>query len=104
MIDGIDQLPLLLNGEGNGRRHYLFHYSGNDLKAVRMEEHKLHVIPGSRGGLPNYELYNITRDPGEKFGAMYNQLWAIVPFQRLVGSHKKLIREYPHRKIQSGLF
>ena len=104
VIDGIDQLPLLLNGEGNGRRHYLFHYSGNDLKAVRMEEHKLHVIPGSRGGLPNYELYNITRDPGEKFGAMYNQLWAIVPFQRLVGSHKKLIREYPHRKIQSGLF
>ena len=49
----------------------MFYYSGKDLKAVRMEDHKLHVIPGSKGGLPNYELYNIARDPAEKFGAMY---------------------------------
>lgn len=104
VIDGIDQLPLLLNGEGSGRRNYMFYYSGKDLKAVRMEDHKLHIIPGSRGGLPNYELYNITRDPAEKFGAMYNHLWAVVPFQRMVGSHMELIRKYPHRDINSGLF
>ena len=104
VIDGIDQLPLLLNGEGSGRRNYMFYYSGKDLKAVRMEDHKLHIIPGSRGGLPNYELYNITRDPAEKFGAMYNHLWAVVPFQRMVGSHMELIRKYPHRDVNSGLF
>ena len=104
VIDGIDQLPLLLNGEGNGRRDYMFYYSGKDLKAVRMEDHKLHIIPGSRGGLPNYELYNIARDPAEKFGAMYYHLWSIVPFQRMVGSHMGLIRNYPHRDIKSGLF
>ena len=104
IIDGIDQLPLLLNGEGSGRRNYMFHYSGKDLKAIRMEEHKLHIVPGSRGGLPNYELYNITRDPGEKFGAMYSQLWAIVPFQRMVGSHMQLINKYGHRDMKSGLF
>ena len=55
-----------------------------------MEDQKLHIIPGSRGGLPNYELYNIARDPAEKFGAMYSHLWAIVPFQRMVGSHMGL--------------
>ena len=104
IIDGIDQLPLLLNGEGNGRRNYMFYYSGKDLKAVRMEDHKLHIIPGSRGGLPNYEVYNIARDPAEKFGAMYHHLWAVVPFQRMVGSHMGLIRKYPHRNINSGLF
>ena len=104
VIDGIDQLPLLFNGEGGGRRNYMFYYSGKDLKAVRMEDHKLHVIPGSRGGLPNYELYNIARDPAEKFGAMYHHLWAVVPFQRMVGSHMGLIRKYPHRDIKSGLF
>jgi arylsulfatase A-like enzyme len=104
VIDGIDQLPLLLNGEGNGRRDYMFYYSGKDLKAIRMEDHKLIIVPGSKGGLPNYELYNLIRDPGEKFGAMYNHLWAIVPFQRLVGSHKKMIRKFPNRKIESGLF
>ena len=73
----------------------MFYYSGKDLKAVRMEDHKLHIIPGSRGGLPNYELYNIARDPAEKFGAMYHHLWSIVPFQRMVGSHMGLIRNYP---------
>jgi arylsulfatase A-like enzyme len=104
VIDGIDQLPLLLNGEGNGRRNYMFYYSGKDLKAVRMEDHKLVIVPGSRGGLPNYEMYNLLRDPGEKFGAMYSQLWAIVPFQRMVGSHMKTIKKNPHRKIKSGLF
>ena len=69
-----------------------------------MEDQKLHIIPGSRGGLPNYELYNIARDPAEKFGAMYSHLWAIVPFQRMVGSHMGLIQKYPHRDIKSGLF
>jgi arylsulfatase A-like enzyme len=104
VVDGIDQLPLLLNGEGNGRREHMFYYSGKDLKAIRMEDHKLVIVPGSRGGLPNYELYNLLRDPGEKFGSMYNHLWSIVPFQRMVGGHKQLIKKYPHRKIESGLF
>lgn len=104
VIDGIDQLPLLLNGEGRGRREYLFHYSGNSLQAVRMEKFKLHITAGTRGGLPNYELYNIQRDPGEKFGQMFNHLWAVVPFQNLVGRHMEYVRRYPHRRLESGLF
>jgi arylsulfatase A-like enzyme len=104
VVDGIDQLPLLLNGEGNGRRNYVFHYSGKKLAAVRLDDHKLHIKDGSRGGLPNMEVYNIARDPAEKFGAMYSQLWAIVPFQRTIGAHMQLIKKYPHRDIRSGLF
>lgn len=50
------------------------------------------------------EVYNITRDPAEKFGAMYSQLWAVAPFQQLIGKHRKMIAKYPHRKIKSGAF
>jgi arylsulfatase len=104
VIDGVDQTALLVNGEGHGRRNYLFHYSGNRLAAVRMEDFKLHILSGSRGGLPNMELYNVMRDPGEKFGEMFSQLWAVVPFQRLIGSHMGMIKEYPHRELPSGTF
>lgn len=104
VIDGIDQTPLILNGSGHGRRDYMFHYSGNRLAAIRMGQIKLHIIPGSRGGLPNMEVYNLTRDPGEKYGEMYSQLWAVVPFQRLIGAHNALIRKYPHRVLPSGTF
>ncbi len=37
-------------------------------------------------------------------GPMYNNLWAVVPFQRMIGSHMQKIRKYPHRDICSGLF
>jgi len=104
IVDGIDQTALLLNGNGHGRRNYIFHYSGNELQAVRMNQMKLHIKPGAKGGLPNMEVYNITRDPGEKFGAMYHQLWTVVPFQRLIQQHKALIKKYPHRVLPSAVF
>jgi len=47
VIDGIERLPLVLDGEGNGHRNYLFHYSGKRLVAVRMDEHKLHLKAGT---------------------------------------------------------
>jgi len=62
---------MVLNGRDHGRRNFIFHYSGNQLAAVRMENMKLHIKDGNKGGLPNMEVYNIIRDPGEKFGSMY---------------------------------
>ena len=104
VVDGLDQTALLLNGNGHGRRNYIFHYSGNRLAAVRMDNMKLHIKPGSQGGLPNMEVYNITRDPGEKFGSMYYQLSYVVPFQRLIGKHRRAIEKFPHRKLPTGTF
>jgi arylsulfatase A-like enzyme len=98
VIDGIDQLPLFLQGEGHGRRDFLFHYSGSDLAAVRMGQLKMHLAQQSRGGLPNFELYNLKRDPGEKFGEMFNHLWAVVPFQNLIGKHRGQFQQFPHRQ------
>lgn len=104
VVDGIDQTALLLGGNGHGRRNYIFHYSGNRLAAVRMDNMKLHIKPGSHGGLPNMEVYNITRDPGEKHGEMFYQLWSVVPFQRLIQKHQMLNKKFPHRVLPSGTF
>ncbi len=97
ITDGVDQTALLLNGEGHGRRHYMFHYSGGELGAVRYRNHKV-VIKGNKGGLPDMEFYNVRRDPGERHGPLYSGLWAITPLQNLMRSHTARIQEFPHRK------
>ena len=69
-----------------------------------MGDIKMHIKAQSQGGLPNVEVYNIRRDPGEKFDAMYQYLAQVVPFQKLIAAHKKLIEKFPHRKLDSGEF
>ena len=96
IIDGIDQTPLLLLGEGHGRRHFMFHYSGGTLGAVRYNDYKVH-LHAAHGGLPGMDIYNIMRDPGEKFGKMYNYLFAVTPVQNLMKSHIQMINKYPNR-------
>ncbi len=96
VTDGIDQTALLLLGEGHGRRNFIFHYSGGILGAVRWEEFKVHILPGG-GSLPHMEMYNVMRDPGEKYGGMYHYLFAVTPLQNLIKSHQRLIQKFPHR-------
>ena len=96
VIDGIDQTSLLLLGEGHGRRHFMFHYSGGTLGAVRYKDYKVH-LHAAHGGLPGMDIYNIMRDPGEKFGKMYNYLFAVTPVQNLMKSHIQMINKYPNR-------
>jgi arylsulfatase len=96
ITDGIDQTALFLLGEGHGRRNMMFHYSGGTLGAVRYEDFKVH-IKGQHGGLPAMDFYNIKRDPGEKFGAMYQGLFAVTPIQNGLRQHMMTISKYPHR-------
>jgi arylsulfatase len=96
VTDGIDQTALLLLGEGHGRRNYMFHYSGGEVGAVRYEDFKVH-IKAAHGGLPGMDFYNVRRDPGEKYGALYAGLFAVTPIQRFLGSHMGMIERFPHR-------
>ncbi len=96
ITDGIDQTALLLLGEGHGRRNYMMHYSGAHLAAFRHEDFKVHIKP-SHGGLPGMEFYNVRRDPGEKYGALYQGLFAVTPIQRFLQSHRAMIEKFPHR-------
>ena len=96
VTDGIDQTALLLLGEGNSKRNYMFHYGGSVLGAIRYEDFKVH-IKASHGGLPGMDFFNIRRDPGEKYGAMYPGLFAVTPVQMLLRQHTGTISKFPHR-------
>ena len=93
ITDGIDQTALVLKGEGQGRRDYMFHYNGRWLEAVRMGDLKMHLA----GAALKSDIYHMIRDPGEKRpgGAAY--LWAIAPFKNLVRDHMGMIQQFPHR-------
>ena len=97
ITDGVDQSPLLLLGEGHGRRNMMFHYSGDTIGAIRYEDFKIHIKPGGHGGLPAMDFYNVMRDPGEKFGAMYQGLFAVTPIQNSLREHMMMVKKYPHR-------
>ncbi|WP_108861446.1 sulfatase-like hydrolase/transferase [Ruegeria sp. Alg231-54] len=96
ITDGVDQTSLLLNGEGHGRRNFIAHYSGEVLGAFRYDDFKIHIKEG-HGGLPGMDFFNIMRDPGEKYGALYPGLWVVQPMQQLLGMHMGRVEQFPHR-------
>ena len=65
VIDGIDQTALLLEGEHNGRRDYVYIYENEILRSIVKQEFKMHMpVPGVPGhAAPAYNLY---RDPREE--------------------------------------
>ena len=97
VTDGVDQAALLLLGEGHGRRKAIFHYSGDQLGALRHGDLKAHFLAGSSGGLPKMEAYNVRRDPGEKYGQFYPYLWTVTPFMNAVKAHKHMMQRFPNR-------
>ena len=77
----------------------MFHYSGGQLGAIRYEDFKVH-LKGQHGGLPAMDFYNVMRDPGEKFGAMYQGLFAVTPIQSALRQHMMTIGKFPHRSSE----
>ena len=98
VTDGIDQTALLLLGEGHSHRNYMFHYNGSEIGAIRYEDFKFFPTGESSGGLPEMKVYNVMRDPGEKYGELYPYLWTVTPMQNMLDEHLELIEEYPHRE------
>lgn len=96
ITDGVDQTALLLLGEGNSRRNFMFHYSGDKLGAFRIGQFKVHFVE-PKGGLPPLEIYNIERDPAERMGDLYAGLFAVAPVQLNIGRHRAKIARFPHR-------
>ena len=98
MIDGIDQTALLLEGEGNGRRDYVYVYEGPVLRSVVKQEFKMHLpAPGEPGAAA--PTYNIYRDPRELHPLVGYSLWAGASFQDMVKRHQKMIAKYPNSEI-----
>ncbi|MDV7145397.1 sulfatase-like hydrolase/transferase [Tropicimonas sp. TH_r6] len=102
VIDGLDQTPLLLEGEGNSRRDYVYVYEGTVLRSVVKQEFKMHLpAPGVPGAAA--PVYNILRDPREEHSQIGNALWSGASFQDMVKRHQKMIAKYPHLPLGKGV-
>ncbi len=98
VIDGIDQTALLLKGENNGRRDYVYVYQGDILAAVVKQEFKMHMpTPGMPGAAA--PVYNVYRDPREENPHIGMALWSGASFQDMVKRHMMTIQKYPHNAI-----
>ncbi len=101
VIDGVDQTPLLLNGEHHGRRDYVYIYENETLKSIVKQEFKMHLpgpgVPAAAAG-----SYNILRDPREMHPLIGLSLWSGASFQDMVKRHMMTIKKYPHAEQGTG--
>ena len=102
IIDGIDQTALLLEGEGNGRRDYVYIYENDKLRSVVKQKFKMHL---PRPGLPGAAapVYDLTRDLRETTPLIEAALWSGASFQDMVKRHMMSIHKYPHAKGGKGV-
>jgi arylsulfatase len=98
VIDGLDQTSLLLNGDGSGRRDYVFIYAGPNLAATVKDHYKKHwfgdpLQSASGIGAAYFDLYN---DPREEVPLLTNMLHFKEPFNRMRARHEAWMRAYPN--------
>jgi arylsulfatase A-like enzyme len=101
IIDGVDQAALLVEGEGNGRRDYVYVYSGVVLSAIVKQKFKMHLpAPGVPGAAA--PVFDLTRDPREMTPMIEASLWSAASFQDMVKRHMIGIKKYPHAEGGQG--
>ena len=101
IIDGVDQTALLLEGEGNGRRDYVYVYQNEFLRAVVKQKFKMHMpTPGMPGAAA--PVFDLTRDPREMTPLIEAALWSGASFQDMVKRHMIGIKKYPHAEGGTG--
>ncbi|MDH3993154.1 MAG: sulfatase-like hydrolase/transferase [Gammaproteobacteria bacterium] len=95
VIDGIDQLPLLLNGEHHGRRDWVYIYENEAMKSIVKQEYKMHLplpgVPAATAG-----VYNVLRDPREQHPLVGQALWSGAAFQDIAKRHMMTLKKYPN--------
>ena len=98
VVYGVDQTPLLLNGEHHGRRDYVYIYENEILRSIVKQEFKMHMpLPGVPGATaPAYNLY---RDPREEHPLIGIPLWSGASFQDMAKRHMMTIAKYPHFEL-----
>ncbi|WP_245224490.1 sulfatase-like hydrolase/transferase [Ruegeria sp. HKCCE4150] len=102
VIDGIDQTALLLEGEGNSRRDFVYVYEGPVLRSVVKQEFKMHLpAPGQPGAAA--PVFNVYRDPREEHPLVGYSLWSGASFQDMVKRHQKTIAKHPHLPLGKGV-
>jgi arylsulfatase len=101
IIDGVDQTALLLEGEGHGRRDYVYIYEGPVLRSIVKQKFKMHLpSPGVPGAAA--PVFDLTRDPREESPLIQAALWSAASFQDMLKRHMMGIKKYPHTETAHG--
>ena len=104
IIDGIDQTALLLNGDTNGRRDYVFIYQGPNLGATVKGDWKRHWISGDPGDASGIAAayYFLPTDTREKNPMMVNVFHIQESFNRMRRRHAIWKEKYPDSHAAHG--
>jgi len=94
-IDGLDLTPVLL-GKGPSPRTLFFYYRGTQLFAARKGPHKAHFLtrPGYGGEEQKHDpplLFDLRRDPSERFNVASNHLDVVADLTREVERHRATV-------------
>lgn len=106
IIDGINQTALLLNGDTNGRRDFVFIYAGPKLGATVKGNYKRHWISpdpvGDASGI-GASFYFLPSDPREVSPMMLNLIHLKQPFNRMKLRHELWKKNYPDLPEKHGI-
>ncbi len=97
VVDGLDQTALLLEGDTQGRRDYVFIYAGHQLGATVKGRYKRHWIGAGEvaaSGMPEayYDLYH---DPREENPLLVPLIHTQGQFNKMRARHELFKRKYP---------
>lgn len=120
-IDGVSLLPLLQGDpDANPRDHLYYYYNKNDLEAVRKDNWKL-VLPHSyrsyeevapkndgwpgpyRRGTTEMALYDLRRDPGERYNLVNEHPVVVADIMELVERAREELGDNLTNRVGSGV-
>ncbi|WP_459618286.1 arylsulfatase [Bordetella sp. 2513F-2] len=102
-IDGVDQLPFLLNDAPDAksaREGFLF-YIKQELRAAKWRDWKLHFywepeVNEGKGKLESPYLFNLTRDPKEETDVLVYNTWVLGPILKMVRAFNESVKAHPN--------
>ena len=98
VIDGIDQTSLLLNGDKNGRRDYVFIYAGAELGASVKGRYKRHWITEEAETGTAAAFFDIITDTRESNPILIPLIWTSGQFDRMLIRHLLWKEKYPDKE------
>ncbi len=105
VIDGIDQVSLLLNGDGFSRRDYVHIYQGHTLAATVKGRYKQHWIsndPGAKSGI-GASFYDLYQDPREESPHLVPLIHTLGQFKLMRIRHELLKEKFPDKPNARGI-
>ena len=105
VIDGVDQTSLIMNGDANGRRDWVFIYTGNDLGATVKGRYKRHWIgaESGEGAGTSACFYDLITDPRETSPQLVSLIYQSGQWDRMLIRHTLWKEKYPDQPKARGI-